>query len=353
MTHDQRLERDLGEIRERIGAAGLCVRQAVEEAVEALESGDKERLYGVVLGDHAVDRDIQAIDRLCHAFVARHFPSAAQLRMISAGLRLTIAIERIGDYAVSIARIAARFEQEIPAPVVKDLADITKQAVRMLERARHAFLENDAELARDTARMAKRVDSIHDGLFHELVEREEVSTQMLVGLVAIYTRLERVADQARTICNETLVAIAGDARPNKPSKVLFVERDGGFAAPLAVGIAQKAFPRSGRFACAAWEPAEELHPVAKAVAEKLSLDLPHTPDHLSEDAPPSSKTHVIVVLDHKGDLPIGPVPFQSIVQRWRVGVADAVAKGEGKHVVRELSGRIRDLMETLRGEDTA
>ena len=71
----------------------------------------------VVLGDLVVNRRVRKLDSKCHAFVARHLPSAGHLRFVSSVLRLSIALERVGDYAVIIARELAQLESPPPQQV--------------------------------------------------------------------------------------------------------------------------------------------------------------------------------------------------------------------------------------------
>ena len=71
--------------------------------MHALLTRDRELAAEVILGDLPINREVRAIDALCHAFVARHLPSAGHLRFVSSVLRLNVELERIGDYAVTIA----------------------------------------------------------------------------------------------------------------------------------------------------------------------------------------------------------------------------------------------------------
>ena len=102
--YEQRLAHDKAEIRRRVVAVGDTVRKAVAAAVEGLIQLDHAKCYGIMLGDLPVNREVRAINKLCHGFIARHLPSAGHLRFVSSVLQLYVALERIGDYAVSISR---------------------------------------------------------------------------------------------------------------------------------------------------------------------------------------------------------------------------------------------------------
>jgi len=99
--YERRLAEDKREIRRRVVAVGERVRAAVEMSVESLLRGDRAECARVILGDLPINREVRSINKLCHAFIARHLPSAGHLRFVSAVLQMNIGLERIGDYAVT------------------------------------------------------------------------------------------------------------------------------------------------------------------------------------------------------------------------------------------------------------
>ena len=109
MSHyEKRLEEDLSTIRNRIEAVAETIEAALHKAVHATLKGDRRLANQIVLDDKPINREIRAIDKLCYAFIARHLPSAGHLRFVSTVLRLNVELERIGDYAVAIAREAVQ-----------------------------------------------------------------------------------------------------------------------------------------------------------------------------------------------------------------------------------------------------
>ena len=95
MTHyEERLEADLTTLRSLVAEVSDDVEKALENAVHAVLNLNRPLAYRTVLGDLPINRKVRNIDRLCHAFVARHLPSAGHLRYVSAVLRLAVSIER-------------------------------------------------------------------------------------------------------------------------------------------------------------------------------------------------------------------------------------------------------------------
>ena len=80
---EQRLENDLQNIRSRVLEQAKQVQTGVNEAVHALQTGNKKLAYATILNDHPINRTMREIDRLCHKFIAVHLPSGAHLRLLS------------------------------------------------------------------------------------------------------------------------------------------------------------------------------------------------------------------------------------------------------------------------------
>ena len=89
-----------------------------------------------------MNRMTRRIDHLCHLFVARHLPSAGHLRFISATLRLDVELERVGDYAVSIAREAVQLSEPPTSAIARDIEMMAEQVQAVLHDAIRAFLDS-------------------------------------------------------------------------------------------------------------------------------------------------------------------------------------------------------------------
>jgi len=354
--YEIRLTQDLNAIRERVVAVGHAVGKALQEAMRGLNSFDKERLNRVMLHDHPINRETRAIDQLCHAFVARHLPAAGHLRFVSSVLRLNIALERVGDYAVTLGRVGVLLPQAIPTASLEAIHEIGERAIRMLSLAIQAFEEGDVELARDTILIAKKIDVIHTRAFSSVMEDgEDRSLREVVSVLTILSHLERVSDQAKNICEEAIFVKTGQTKQPKVYKVLFIDETNSLVSPLAAALARKAFPESGRYTSAGWAPSGALHPALDRIADRLSLDITSTtPLGLDTVADQTSQYNVIVLIhpEKVGELP--DIPFHTILLRWALGSPPSGDEqpfdARMDEIARDLSTNIQDLMVTLRGE---
>ncbi len=359
MSHyEERLAADKDQIRQRVAAVGGRVEHAVREAVEALLERDHARCYGIALGDLPINREVRAIDGRCHAFVARHLPSAGHLRFVSSVLRLTVALERIGDHAVAIARAAVQLSDSPPPELSARIVELRDHACRMLERAVRAFADGDAELARETKLLARTVDRGFDAAFGELAEKDGARpVRDLFSLLGVLNQLERVGDQAKNVCEETLFELTGETKPPKVYRVLFVGKRDALLGPLATALARKAFPQSGRFQSAGTEPSESLDPVLEGLGESLGLDLEGlAPERLPADPDELGRYHVIVSLCGDCRAELGGVPFHTAYLEWelpRLATGGELDGASLEPLVQQLGAEIRGLMVTLRGEEAS
>ena len=129
--YEERLQKDLAWIQDLIGIVGHAITKAIDDAVRSVLNHDQDLAALTVIGDYTINRQTRELDRLCHAFVARHLPSAGHLRYVSSVLRLSIALERIGDYAATVSRSAVQLSSA-PSPVVRrDIEMMCEHARRM------------------------------------------------------------------------------------------------------------------------------------------------------------------------------------------------------------------------------
>ena len=349
MTHYQsRLEEDLGRIRRRVAAIGSDVHKAVKASVQALIQGDRDTAYALMLGDLRINREIRAIDALCHKFVARHLPAAGHLRFVSAVLRINIALERIGDYAVTICRQAVQLKGPPPAQLVRDLELIADQSVEMLDQCTRAFAESNAELARGTKAIAARVDHTYEHILEDFLEAEKARPlPEVIALLAVFNKLERVSDQAKNICEDVVFIVTGETKPPKKYKVLFIDPGDDSLGRIAQALGRKSFPHACYWDTAGWAPAAAVRADAVAAADALGMELdgakPRSIASLGHDL---GDYHVLVSLAGDPGAHLAEIPFHSVLQKWHVGAGGGL-EGAG----RALADRIADLVEVLLGAE--
>ena len=99
--------------------------------------------------------------------------------------------------------------------------------------------------------MAKRVQTRMDAIYETLfASDDELTRRDRLVVFVVFNLFKRVADQAKNLCDQTVYTIRGIAKIPKKYRILFLDRQGGGRALLAVAIGRKLFPQSGIFAAA-------------------------------------------------------------------------------------------------------
>ncbi len=352
-THyEERLQRDLNWLQDMVGIIGQSITKALDDAVASVMNLDKDLAANTVIGDYTINRQTRELDRLCHAFVARHLPSAGNLRYVSAVMRLNIALERIGDYAATISRTAAQLSSPPPAVVARDIEMMSEHARRMLSEGLRSFQRRDVDLANTTLSAASQFTRYFDKVVADLVKEGDARSRPsddLFALMATFNRLERVIHQAKNICEETIFVATCKQKGEKTFHILFVDQTNAGASQLAEHFMRKAFPQSGRYRSAGWQPAEEVEPAYLRFAQTVGIDLARAwPTALSTLQPQFDDFHMLIGFGREARERVGRLPFHTTMLVWDV---DATAEPETAY--RQLTPRIRELMERLRGEQAS
>ena len=357
--YEERLSNDMARIRELVASLSAAVQKAQEDAVQAALTGNRELANQTILRDHPINRKTREITRQCHGFLATHLPTAGHLRLISSILRLVNELERIGDYAATIAREGLQLPH-LPTGLLKqEMEEMARQAQTCLRQSMRSFNEKDAELARETRAIAAQAKSHSDIVFEELVRESETSHEeirYLFDALILIGRLKRVCDRCKNICEETLFTVTGETKPPKVYKVLFLDEDNTCQSQIAEAFARMSFPNSGEYDSAGRRNGVDLEPDLLGFLETHGL----APGAIATKAlePEASKVaryDVVVSLQGKVSTYLPQQPFRTVFLDWDVGtppegLGTAEAKERYVEMDREISVRVRDLMETLRGE---
>jgi len=352
MSHfEQRLEADLEAIRDWVWSLGSDVEQALRHAKQALLLRDEDLAYATVLGDGPINRKSRACDRLCHAFIARHLPGAGHLREIAATIRVNVALERIGDYAVTISREAVQLEQALPAHIIAEIDALTDDSFQVLHDSRLAFRNDNAEQAKVLMHMAKRVEQKMDAIYEHLFSGGAgVNTRTSLTLFVVFNMVKRVADQAKNICDQTVFAVRGVAKIPKVYNILFLDQPGSATGLIALGIARKNFPTQARFSLAV--PGEAAGRDA-ALAEFLEEKALAADDLKAESLPglqhDLDEFDVVVALQGRSRDYIGKAPFHTSALHWDLDREDRDLLNQ----YRLLHEKVSALIELLAGEEAA
>src|SRR5207247_2758466 len=207
-THlEESLQRDIGRIRGKVTCMGELAERSLRDCVKALQERNRQLAYSIILRDQRIDELEKEIDRLCIEFLLRQQPVAGHLRFAYATIKINLELERVGDYAESIARqilLLGSSETAVPYELFTEIGEL---AISMLHNAVRAFVDQDASLAKRTIEVEDQVDMLRHKAGAELVRMrgaDQIALEALTPLMTIVNRFERVADQAKRLCQHNL-----------------------------------------------------------------------------------------------------------------------------------------------------
>lgn len=204
---ERHFDQELETLKGRLLLMGGRTEAIVQKSVEALKRRDPRLAREVFDDDQAIDRLEIDVEERCIGLLALRQPLAVDLRFITAALKISNDLERMGDHAVNIAEGALRLAEVPPLKPLVDIPRMADMAASMLREALDAFVRRDAATARRLCRRDDDVDNLNRQLFRELLSfmLEDPSTiTRAMELILVARNLERVADLATNVAEEVV-----------------------------------------------------------------------------------------------------------------------------------------------------
>lgn len=204
--------RKLKEIQNDILVMGNMVGKAILYSIDALKNRNIELANQIIAEDHRINNLRFSIEEKCIELIATQQPMAGDLRIIVAILNITTEIERIGDYAVGTARIVIMIGNEPPLKPLIDIPRMAEQTEDMLRRSLDAFVNRDAEAAKQIVIEDDLIDNLYDQVFRELLTfmaEDPKTITRATRLMWIAHNLERAADRVTNICERVVFVVTG------------------------------------------------------------------------------------------------------------------------------------------------
>ncbi len=202
----------LREIQDDLLVMGSMVEKAIARSIEALKSRDLDLARQIIADDQKINGMRCSIEDKCIQLIATQQPMASDLRIIICVLAIIVDLERIGDHAEGIAKIVLMIGDEPPLKPLIDVPRMADKTIDMLHRSLIAFINRDAESARNIALEDDEVDHLYNQVFRELLVfmMEDAKTvTRATRLIWVAHNLERSADRVTNICERVVFTVTG------------------------------------------------------------------------------------------------------------------------------------------------
>lgn len=204
---------ELEDIRQRVMAMGGLVEQQIVDATRALLEGDVEIGLAVSTRDVQVNKFEVSIDEECSGILARRQPTAGDLRLVYAIIKTITDLERIGDEAEKIARMAGDLSSQgrTSTPLV-GVGNLSRHVSEMVHDALDAFARMDADAAMGVVREDVAVDQEYEALLRQCITfmmEDPRTISQVMDVIWSVRSLERIGDHARNISEYVIYFVKG------------------------------------------------------------------------------------------------------------------------------------------------
>jgi phosphate transport system protein len=220
MTH---LETDLKTLKSNIVQMWALVINQLSNTLEALASFDKELACEVLAGERKVDAFELKINMDCENILALFNPLANDLRLVLAVMRINYNLERIGDYARSVAKMIAGTKKPFNREILEKIRiiEMLDMATDMLTIAMKSFEHEDEKNIKKIYKHDDELDKINkdsDEKIAKIILQNKDEIIICLHLYSSIKKIERVGDQAKNIAEEIVFYLDAKVLRHKKKK---------------------------------------------------------------------------------------------------------------------------------------
>ena len=189
------------------------VETMIAKSIKALREGNMILAQEVIRTDEQVNAMEIEIDNLCVKILALYQPEAKDLRTVTMIMKVNNDLERIGDHASSISRIALFMADYPPIKPLVDIPKMAEKAMEMLRESLDAFIRRNAQLAIEVCQKDDEVDNYEPKIVRELITfimSDPSTLNLALRYIYVARHIERVADLATNIAENAYYIATGE-----------------------------------------------------------------------------------------------------------------------------------------------
>ncbi len=207
------LDQEIKLVQDEMLLLGSLAEQAILNSVDALRRRDVAAAKAITAEDKKINDKHFAIENHILIIFATQSPLARDLRLLAAMLEVITELERIGDYAKGIAKVAARLaDDETPIPI-REISTMSDKATSMLHRALGAFVSEDLAAAYAIPKEDDEVDELYITIYRKIVQnmiKHPDKIDHTNQILWVIHNLERTADRVTNICERIIFIVSGE-----------------------------------------------------------------------------------------------------------------------------------------------
>ena len=209
----KQFDADLEGLRTRVLRMGGLVEKQLLNAITGLETGDLTLIEEVILADRTVNRHEVDLDEACTMVIAKRQPAAVDLRMVMTVVKIITDLERVGDEAKKIAKMArALHSGEMRVIPRIEMRPTAEMAVGMLRKSLDAFARLDIAASAEVVRQDREVDAAFKSAMRQLITfmmEDPRTISSSLDLLFVARAIARIGDHAKNIAEYVVYLVKG------------------------------------------------------------------------------------------------------------------------------------------------
>ena len=210
----KQFDADLEAARSRVMQMGGLVEEQIAKGIEALSNGDLRLADEVIANDHLVNALEVGIDEDCTHIIARRQPTAGDLRIVLMIIKTITDLERIGDEATKIARMAKLIHNSdrLTLPRFNEIKLMSSMVLQMLRKSLDAFARLEVSAAAQIARQDMQVDEEFRATLRRLITfmmEDPRTISVSIDILFVAKAIERMGDHAKNMSEYVVYMVKG------------------------------------------------------------------------------------------------------------------------------------------------
>ncbi len=203
---------DLERVINNVMHMGGLVEKQLTDALAAVEQADVSLAKEVLTNDYQVNAYEVSIDDECTRIIAKRQPAAGDLRLIMAVVKTIADLERIGDEAQKIAKVALESFSSSQQDLLVNLDNLGRRVLEFLQASLDAFTRMDCETAIKIHQMDDKINREYEALMRQLMTymmEDPRSIPQVMTVIWSARALERIGDRCQNICEYIIYFVKG------------------------------------------------------------------------------------------------------------------------------------------------
>ncbi len=203
---------DIEAIINHVMQMGGMIEQQLTDSLTAVNDNDAELVKKIIATDHKINEYEVNIDDECTRIIAKRQPAAGDLRLIMSISKSVADLERIGDEAEKIAKVALESFSSKQQDLLLNLDHLGRNVLSTLQKTLDAFARMDFDAAIETHKNDEKIDRAYEALMRQLMTymmEDPRAIPQIMTVIWSARALERIGDRCQNICENIIYYVKG------------------------------------------------------------------------------------------------------------------------------------------------